>query len=394
MTTFRIGDIADQIRGVTYAKGDASDIPLDTHVTLLRAGNIGDSGLLLDDLIFVPKARVSPRQALRTNDVLIAASSGSLSVVGKAARIIEPIEGSFGAFCKVLRPLPGVDPGYFAHFFRTSDYRRYISSVAAGANINNLRGEDLDRIEIPFPPLTEQGRIAAILDEADAVRRRARQVIDSLAELSRALLGEAFESADHAASLAKLGMSLSSGLSVGDGGLDGHPSNRILKVSAVSRGTFDGAEIKPMPLNYAPPAAHRVGQGDLLMTRASGSVDLIACSTFVPRVPQDLYLPDKIWRVELKPGSPLTLQFVDGLTRHPRFRAFVRNASSGASGVRNISQAKILAYATPVPSAEAMAILERRLAEVTARRTSAESRVATLDTLFASLQHRAFRGEL
>lgn len=69
MKTARVGDIADQIRGVTYAKGDASDVPLDTHVTLLRAGNIGDSGLLMDDLIFVPKARVSPRQGIRPNDV-------------------------------------------------------------------------------------------------------------------------------------------------------------------------------------------------------------------------------------------------------------------------------------------------------------------------------------
>ncbi|WP_292824851.1 restriction endonuclease subunit S [Microbacterium sp.] len=183
MTTVRVGDIAHQIRGVTYAKGDASDVPLDTHVALLRAGNIGEFGLLMDDLIFVPKARVSPRQMLQPDDVLIAASSGSLSVVGKAARVVDPIQGSFGAFCKVLRPTPGVDPAYFAHFFRTSDYRRHISSVAAGANINNLRGGDLDRIEIPLPPLPEQRRIAAILDEADALRERKSRAVHFLQAL-------------------------------------------------------------------------------------------------------------------------------------------------------------------------------------------------------------------
>src|SRR5690606_6094584 len=134
VNTARVGDIAEQIRGVTYSKGEATAEPGPDSVALLRAGNITDSGIDLSDLTYVPRSRVSERQQIMQDDVLIAASSGSLSVVGKSARVTSPLEATFGAFCKVLRPRTGVHPGYFAHYFRTPEYRRYISSVAAGAN--------------------------------------------------------------------------------------------------------------------------------------------------------------------------------------------------------------------------------------------------------------------
>src|SRR5207253_481292 len=133
---------------------------------VLRAGNITDEGLVFDDLIFVPAHRISEKQKIRRHDVVIAASSGSLDVVGKAAPALADYEAGFGAFCKVLRPNTKVDPSYFAHFFKTRDYRQRISVAAAGININNLRNEDLDQLELPLPSLPEQRRIAEVLDLA------------------------------------------------------------------------------------------------------------------------------------------------------------------------------------------------------------------------------------
>lgn len=167
----RVGEISDQIRGVTFAKAESSDAPGPGLLPVLRAGNIQDGRLDLADLVYVPEARVRQVQRLRVNDVVIAASSGSIDVVGKAARTLEEdFQGGFGAFLKVLRPGPEVDPSYFAHFFQTSTYRRTVSRLAAGANINNLKNEHLDNLEIPLPPIEEQRRIAAILDKADSIR--------------------------------------------------------------------------------------------------------------------------------------------------------------------------------------------------------------------------------
>ena len=114
MKIVAVGDICEQIRGVTYAKSDASDVPRSGFTPILRANNIGQDGLLFEDLVFVPDAEISPKQRVMPNDVVVAASSGSISVVGKTAQAREGFEGGFGAFCKVLRPGADVDPYYLA----------------------------------------------------------------------------------------------------------------------------------------------------------------------------------------------------------------------------------------------------------------------------------------
>lgn len=181
--TVRIGNIAEQVRGVTYSKEDLSPEPCEGYLPVLRAGNLADGQLVLDDLVYVLADRISAKQLLRKGDVVVATSSGSLDVVGKAAPVREPTIASFGAFCKVLRPGADVDPAYFAFFFQSPAYRRRVSALAAGVNINNLRNEHLDDLELPAPPLAEQRRIAALLDEADALRRKRRESLALLDDL-------------------------------------------------------------------------------------------------------------------------------------------------------------------------------------------------------------------
>jgi type I restriction enzyme S subunit len=132
-------------------------------VPLLRATNISRD-LSFDDLVFVPEKRVGSEQWLRTGDIVVASSSGSLSVVGKAARLREAFAGSFGAFCSVVRTIPEAST-YLGYFLQTSAYRQWIEGVAAGSNINNLRREHLESVVIPLAPLAEQQRIVAAIEE-------------------------------------------------------------------------------------------------------------------------------------------------------------------------------------------------------------------------------------
>ena len=188
----RVGDLSDQIRGVTYGKEDASKSSADGYLPVLRAGNITDYGLVYNDLVYVPAGKVSAKQKLRTGDIVVAASSGSLDVVGKTAPVLCDFDGGFGAFCKVLRPNARAEPKYFAQFFKTPRYRKTISALAAGANINNLRNEHLDELLVPVPPLPEQRRIAAILDQADALRAKRREALAQLDSLTQSIFIEMF----------------------------------------------------------------------------------------------------------------------------------------------------------------------------------------------------------
>lgn len=187
-----IKSISKQIRGVSYTPRDVSDVPLNNHIRLLRANNITEIGIDLTDTVFVNKNCISETQKLKVGDILIAASSGSIRIVGKAILIEDEINSSFGAFCKVIRPTEKVDYRYLSYYFRSSEYRQNISNLAAGANINNLRNEDLDNLEIPLPPLPIQKRIAEILDAADALKRKDQELLKKYDELAQAIFIDMF----------------------------------------------------------------------------------------------------------------------------------------------------------------------------------------------------------
>jgi type I restriction enzyme S subunit len=88
----RLGYIVDIIRGVSYKKEDATNADGPGLVPILRATNI-NGNLNFEHLVWVPKKYVSDDQMLRAGDIVIAASSGSLSVVGKAAQLKQDWQG-------------------------------------------------------------------------------------------------------------------------------------------------------------------------------------------------------------------------------------------------------------------------------------------------------------
>ncbi|MEL7485508.1 MAG: restriction endonuclease subunit S, partial [Planctomycetota bacterium] len=191
-------EIAELVRGVTYKKEQARDESGPGLVPLLRANNIKQHLLLDDQLVYVPVDVVKDDQRLRPNDVVLAMSSGSKSVVGKTARFHgAEAPFTFGAFCGVLRPSPDIDSTYFALALQSPVYRRYVSTVAAGVNINNLRRAHLEDYQIPVSPLLEQQAIAAkveaLFSELDAGVAHLEAARALLTRYRQSVLKAAFE---------------------------------------------------------------------------------------------------------------------------------------------------------------------------------------------------------
>ena len=190
---YSLNTLMKQVRGVSYSKNDASLTYKEGFVPVLRAGNIQNSRIIHDDFVYIPKECVKNVQLLKKGDVLIAASSGSISIVGKAAMILQDMNAGFGAFCKVLRPKKEiVNEDYFKFYFETPHYKNTISQLAEGANINNLKTEHFDNLEIYLPPLPQQQKIANILDVADALRQNDKALIAKYDELTQALFLDMF----------------------------------------------------------------------------------------------------------------------------------------------------------------------------------------------------------
>lgn len=157
----------------------------------LRIQNVRGGRLLLDDIAFVdaPVTREADRTLVQEGDVLlsITADLGRTAVVPRL-----PKPAHINQHLAILRPTCEVDPRFLSAFLESSHGKRQFTrlnreGVKAGLNFNDVRS-----VQVPLPPLPEQRRIAAILDKADAIRRKRREAIALTEELLRSTFLEMF----------------------------------------------------------------------------------------------------------------------------------------------------------------------------------------------------------
>ena len=192
----QVNDLAGLIRGVSYSKEVASKSSQDGFLPILRANNINGE-INFDDLVYLPDYVISEEQILQQGDIVFAMSSGSRHLVGKSASVTRNLECAFGAFCAALRPFSEVSNEYLHQVFQARDFRSKISEISKGSNINNLKREHILDYEFPFPPLNEQRRIVArveeLFSELDAGVESLKAAQKQLGVYRQALLKKAFE---------------------------------------------------------------------------------------------------------------------------------------------------------------------------------------------------------
>jgi type I restriction enzyme S subunit len=186
-----IGEVAEIVRGVTYSKADTLSANDKDAIPLLRATNLEVDSIDFEDLVYVPKRVVKAQQYLKINDIFLAASSGSITVVGKSAQVVKTNGETFGAFCAVIRPKE-IHPKYLSYWVQSPEIRDHWSAMAKGTNINNLKASDISGTKIPIPPIDEQHKIVELLEDhlshLDVALTHVKQAKIKAAQFRRSLL--------------------------------------------------------------------------------------------------------------------------------------------------------------------------------------------------------------
>lgn len=188
----KLGDVCDFNRGLTYAKKDEVEF---SSNCILRSNNVDleTNALNLDELKYIRKDFDIPTSKyVKQGCLLICMSNGSKSHLGKVAYIDQDYNFAFGGFMGLLCPNNSVN-GKFLHLMMcTPAYKEYIKSLSDGANINNLKYDDLKEFDIPIPPLDEQERIVKVLDDAfkkiDTIKTTAETNLQNAKELFQTTL--------------------------------------------------------------------------------------------------------------------------------------------------------------------------------------------------------------
>jgi type I restriction enzyme S subunit len=265
-----------------------------------------------------------------------------------------------------------------------------LQSKGRGATFLELSKAEVERLQIPLPPLPEQRRIAAILDEAAALRstwgetrESARRAISSRIS---ALLSKSTDIKPLAQLLAE---PMRNGISPSRGG---RYEGEVLTLSAITRGAFDPRQRKS-DLFAAPHAADKLAiEGLHLICRGNGNAELVGAMVAVTEQLDGVAFPDTM--IGFRPSSEINSPTLVAAWRHPTVRDQLRRAARTTNGTYKVNQQSLSSIMVPVPRRED----QEQIAALDAERTKLDSQLAqglvSLDELFASLQHRAFRGEL
>lgn len=339
---------------------------------------------------------------------------GSGGVVGQHAigitegpTIVVGRKGSIGSVTWVDGPAWPIDTAYFVRPRRDDLNPRWLywllrslplPRMNKSAAVPGLNRDDVYRLVVQTPELDEQRRIAAILDHADALRAKRRQVLTHLDHLPQAvfrkMFGDLRQGAWELAPFSELVPRVENGAS---------PNCQtraatleewgVLKLGAVTYGQFRPEENKAFLGDLARMATNEVRSGDVLMTRKN-TRELVGAVALVEDVRPRLLLPDLIFRLHLD-SERLDRRYFQALMMNSQKRRAVRNLSGGsASSMPNISKARLATLPLELPPLSLQREFAARVAAIERHRARLESCSTADDELFASLQSRAFKGEL
>jgi type I restriction enzyme, S subunit len=341
-----------------------------------------------------PDVARAHRLQLFPQGTVLFAKSGMSATKGYIYRLKQPayVVNHLAA----LVPHDARDSGFLARALQ----RFHPTSLVKDQGYPSIRLGDIEKMEV-LAPLGVEGRsrIAAILDKADALRRKHKRTLDLLGGLTASIFLEMF--GDPMGSIEYRVMPIGEVLEeIGSGwsptcldrvATDDEPG--VLKLSAVTSSEFRPGENKALPSIIQPKTNTKVIAGDILLCRKN-TRELIGSSVYVWETRPHLYMSDLIFRLtpDRSKVHPIFLQAQLSL---PSQRRKISEMSGGAAGsMPNVSKSRLRDLQIIVPKLREQ-IEFAKLVQIGHRLRERQIRLSLeTESLFSSLQHRAFSGQL
>ena len=394
MSAVRLGDHAKLIRGITFKPVHKCDPRDEGAVVCMRTKNV-QATLDASDLIAVPSSLVkSPEKMLSAGDILVS-SANSWNLVGKCCQVPRlQYPSTAGGFISILRPKTAkLESGYLYRWFSSDVVQRKLRSFAnQTTNISNLDHKRTLEIKIPLPPLPEQKRIAGILDAADALRAKRREALAQLDTLLQSTFLDMF--GDPVTNPMRWDTTALG--EVGEVVTGNTPSRKQpefygkdiewIKSDNINHPSFVLTEAEERLSIAGKAVARTTPKGSILVTCIAGSPSCIGNAAIADR---EVAFNQQI--NAFVPGERIALWFAFGV-----FWVGIRLVQSASTNSMKgmVSKSAFSGISVPIPPMSLQNRFSAIAESVERQKVRQLAHLAQLDTLFASLQSRAFRGDL
>jgi type I restriction enzyme S subunit len=300
----------------------------------------------------------------------------------------------------IWRVIPGEELDKNFAFHLLQEITAEVKSAAHGVAMLHMTKGGIEAWPIPLPPLAEQRRIAEVLDRAEALRTKRRAALAQLDTLTQSIFLDLF--GDPTAQTRRFPVQplealLEHPLQNGayfpkesyteEGGVEMvHMSDAFYEV--VPRG-----RLKRVVCSESDKEKYALSDRDILVARRSLTLEGAAKPCLIPRSNEPLIFESSFIRVSPHPDK-ITALYLYHYLGNERVKQKCVQPYITQSTISGINQSNLERVPVIVPSVELQYEFARRVAAVEKLKATHRASLAEMDALFASLQHRAFRGEL
>lgn len=391
---FKIKDVATVINGTTpesvtpeYWNGDIVWI---TPV---------DLGKLEDKLIRDSDRRISKAGFDSCNLTIVPSGSVVLSSrapIGHLGIAAVPLCTNQG--CKSFVPRAEVDSYFLYYALKRSVW--HLQQLGSGATFSEVSKAQLERFEIPLPPIDEQKRIVSKLQEQMAAIDRARAAAEARLEAAQALptayLREVFKNIETKKWQIKMLHEVATLLPSKSISSDGDTEVQAITTACLSESGFLPSGIKTARM-WDQDADKCVATKEEILIARSNTEDLVGRVAMFTGEPAGVVASDLTIRIWANEG--IIPAFLTAYLSYLYQTGYWKNRAGGASGsMKKITRGQINRLEVPIPKKELqrsiVESLDSRIAMTRRLRIGIEEELATVEALPTALLHQAFNGEI
>lgn len=353
------------------------------------------------------KAPSRARQVVKTGDVLVSMTRPNLNAVALVTREWDGQIASTGF--DVLRPIE-IESRWLFNLVKSPDFIATMSERVQGALYPAVRPRDIRGYVMPLAPFNEQKRIAdkldALLEQVDACRERLERVPQILKRFRQAVFTAATTGAltekwagTGSWTTSQLGTLLTdvrygtakkSTYDIKDG-------TPVLRIPNIINGRVDTNDLKYGHFEKKELETLSLKEGDLLIIRSNGSLDLVGKTAVVGSEVQGYLFAGYLIRLRVK-SNLIDPRFLYFCLSSPDTRQHIELTARSTSGVNNINSEEIRSIEIKLPGVDEQLEIVRRVENLFAFADRLEARYIAgrerIDQLIPSLLDKAFSGEL